>query len=319
MSSIKSAASRYNSFDSRSSTQSHHTDPSSSAELKPRRNQFYHASGAIVRAKSSDAAPMKVKNDANLSAMVKKLVAGKPKKAENLVIPTDFIAEDLKKAGQKESNFAGLHRKLFSKGSAKKEGSEKKALTDVKLNTNTTDTRTLAMVLRSERELLSQNKEQEAEIAELKMMLEEKNREVKADKYSVRGCFDADINSPKTPAYDQEDAANSLEFSFEDPITPGSPDDMFLKDLNPCLTPYYAQTKSKEFEAMRYDPPQDERFSGKNMQFCREIGFDSHIKKLSKSSDCCQCSNSGSSSARAARLSVESKYAYGRQINQKLL
>ncbi|PSR98409.1 Thyroid receptor-interacting protein like [Actinidia chinensis var. chinensis] len=389
MSSIKSAASRYNSFDSRSSTQSHHSDPSSSAVLKPRRNQFYHASGAIVKAKSSDAAPVKVKNEANLSAMVKKLVAGKPKNPENLVIPADFIAEDQKKAGRKESNFAGLHRKLFSKGSAKKEGSEKKALTDVKLNTNT---RTLAMVLRSERELLSQNKEQEAEIAELKMMLEEKNREgeklkdlclkqreeikalksailfpnvmnsqlqellenqgselkqakqlipslqrqvtsltgqlqclaedlaeVKADKYSVRGCFDADINSPKTPAYDREDAANSLEFSFEDHITPGSPDDMFLKDLNPCLTPYYAQTKSKEFEAMRYDPPQDERFSGKNMQFCREVGFDSHIKKLSKSSDCCQCSNSGSSSARAARLSVESKYAYGRQINQKLL
>ena len=126
---------------------------------------------------------MKVKNDANLSAMVKKLVAGKPKKAANLVIPAGFIAEDLKKAGRKESNFAGLHRKLFSKGSAKKEGSEKRALTDVKLNTNT---RTLAMVLRSERELLSQNKEQEAEIAELKMMLEEKNREVV---YSFQGLY----------------------------------------------------------------------------------------------------------------------------------
>ncbi|GFZ02113.1 hypothetical protein Acr_15g0007220 [Actinidia rufa] len=144
MSSIKSAASRYNSFDSRSSTQSHHSDPSSSAELKPRRNQFYHASGAIVRAKSSDAAPMKVKNEANLSAMVKKLVAGKPKKEENLVIPADFIAEDLKKAGRKESNFAGLW--LWCLGVRES--------------------------------FLSQNKEQEAEIAELKMMLEEKNREV---------------------------------------------------------------------------------------------------------------------------------------------
>ncbi|XP_057462188.1 uncharacterized protein LOC130752433 [Actinidia eriantha] len=389
MASIKSAVSRYNSFDSRSSTQSHHSDPSSSAELKPRRNQFNHSSGAIVKAKSSDAAPMKVKNDANLSAMVKKLVAGKPKKTANLVIPANFIAEDLKKAGRKESNFAGLHRKLFSKGSAKKEGSEKKALTDVKLNTNT---RTLAMVLRSERELLSQNKEQEAEIAELKMTLEEKNREgeklkdlclkqreeikalksailfpdvmnsqlqellekqgselkqakqlipslqrqvtsltgqlqclaedlaeVKADKYSVRRCFDADMNSPKTPVYDQEDAANSLEFSSEDHATPGSPDDMFLKDLNPCLTPYYAQTKSKEFEAIRYDSPKGERFSGKNKQFCREIGFESRVKKLSKSSDCCQCSNSGNSSARAARRSDESKCAYGRQINHKLL
>lgn len=36
------------------------------------------------------------------------------------------------------------------------------------------------------------------------------------------------------------------EFSSGDPMTPiGSPDDMFLKDLNPCLTPYYAKTKSK--------------------------------------------------------------------------
>ena len=36
--------------------------------------------------------------------------------------------------------------------------------------------------------------------------------------------------------YDQE-------FSSGDHTAPGSPDDMFLKDLNPCLTPYY-KTKS---------------------------------------------------------------------------
>ncbi|GFY90671.1 hypothetical protein Acr_07g0008680 [Actinidia rufa] len=330
---------------------------------------------------------MKVKNDANLSAMVKKLVAGKPKKTANLVIPADFIAEDLKKAGRKESNFAGLHRKLFSKGSAKKEGSEKKALTDVKLNTNT---RTLAMVLRSERELLSQNKEQEAEIAELKMTLEEKNREgeklkdlclkqreeikalksailfpdvmnsqlqellekqglelkqakqlipslqrqvtsltgqlqclaedlaeVKADKYSVRGCFDADMNSPKTPVYDQEDAANSLEFSSEDHATPGSPDDMFPQGFKSLFNTLLCPDKIQGCNT--YDSPQDERFSGKNKQFCREIGFESRVKKLSKSSDCCQCSNSSNSSARAVRRSDESKCAYGMQINHKLL
>lgn len=45
------------------------------------------------------------------------------------------------------------------------------------------------------------------------------------------------------------------EYSSGDPTTPGSPDDMFhkdlnpcsddmfLKDLNPCLTPYYAKSK----------------------------------------------------------------------------
>lgn len=40
------------------------------------------------------------------------------------------------------------------------------------------NTRSLAMVLRSERELLGQCKEQELEITELKLTVEEKNREV---------------------------------------------------------------------------------------------------------------------------------------------
>jgi hypothetical protein len=37
------------------------------------------------------------------------------------------------------------------------------------------------MVLKSERELLSANKEQELEIDKLKLMLEDKNREVSSD------------------------------------------------------------------------------------------------------------------------------------------
>ncbi|CAL5375272.1 unnamed protein product [Camellia sinensis] len=198
MASIKSAALRYSSFDSRSSTQSHQSDPSSSTELnKPKQSSLkrliagstarrsqspaaaaeHNSSRAIVKAKSSDVAQVRVKNDENFSAMVKKLIekrAAKPKKAANLVIPADFIAEDLKKTAKNGSNFSGLHRKLFGKGlGSGSVGSEKKALTEVKSNT-----RTLAMVLRSERELLSQNKEQEGEITELKMMLEGKNREV---------------------------------------------------------------------------------------------------------------------------------------------
>ncbi|GMP26582.1 hypothetical protein CsSME_00002961 [Camellia sinensis var. sinensis] len=200
MASIKSAALRYSSFDSRSSTQSHQSDPSSSTELnKPKQSSLkrliagstarrsqspaaaaeHNSSRAIVKAKSSDVAQVRVKNDENFSAMVKKLIekrVAKPKKAANLVIPADFIAEDLKKTAKNGSNFSGLHRKLFGKGlgsGSGSVGSEKKALTEVKSNT-----RTLAMVLRSERELLSQNKEQEGEITELKMMLEGKNREV---------------------------------------------------------------------------------------------------------------------------------------------
>lgn len=35
------------------------------------------------------------------------------------------------------------------------------------------------------------------------------------------------------------------EFSSTEVTAPGSPDDLFLKDLNPCLTPYSTKTKSK--------------------------------------------------------------------------
>lgn len=88
-----------------------------------------------------------------------------------LVVPADLIAEDLKKAA-KGSNFSALHRRLFQKGGSA-DPTAGKALMDVKSNT-----RTLAMVLRSERELLSQNKEYEADITELRLLIEEKNREV---------------------------------------------------------------------------------------------------------------------------------------------
>ena len=95
-----------------------------------------------------------------------------------MVIPSDVIAEDLKKTARKGTSFKGLHKKLFGAGnettvSDSKKKKEAKALTEVKENT-----RTLAMVLRSERELLGMNKEQEMEISQLKFMLEEKSTEV---------------------------------------------------------------------------------------------------------------------------------------------
>ncbi|KAK9267727.1 hypothetical protein L1049_010160 [Liquidambar formosana] len=408
MASIK-PSSRYTSFDSRSSTSSHFSDPSSSSELKNKSSLKRLIGGSsgrrkspneLVKPKSTDLAPAKIKNDQNLSAMVKKFMdkrssASKTKAvAANrtaLVIPADFIAEDLKKTARKGSNFTALHRKLFNKGTtamASGGGGDKietKALTEVKANT-----RTLAMVLRSERELLSQNKELELEVTELKLILEEKNgeveklkdlclkqreeikslksailfpdvmnsqlqellekqglelkqakqviptlqrqvtsltgqlqclaeglAEVKADKYSVRACFEGHLGSPRTPAYDQE-ASNSLEYSSGDPTTPGSPDDMFLKDLNPCLTPYYAKTKSKEFEVMGYESPHDEKLSENNTQMCHDIDFNTHITKMSKSSDYCQGSNLGRTTTRAARRSDESKCTYGKQMHQKL-
>lgn len=101
--------------------------------------------------------------------MMKKLMDMKksnPKgKRVELVIPHELKKLDTVRGGGKGA-LGTLQRKLFGKEKVK-------ALTEVKGNT-----RTLSMVLRSERELLSMNKDQEIEISELKFQLEEKNREV---------------------------------------------------------------------------------------------------------------------------------------------
>lgn len=201
-------SSRYGSFDSRSSSASTRlSGSSSSAEQlknpdKTNQSSFKRLIGASRPAagrKSPDfegspkenfrqVSIVKVKNDQNLSSMVKKFMEtrsrSKPKAGEaanptGMVVAADFIAEDLKKTTRRGTNFIALQRKLFSKGpgsrsgSSGKESREKKALAEVKPNT-----RTLAMVLRSERELLDQNKELELEVTELKSMLEHKNDEV---------------------------------------------------------------------------------------------------------------------------------------------
>ncbi|KAJ9185153.1 hypothetical protein P3X46_004814 [Hevea brasiliensis] len=389
-------ASRYNSFDSTSSTtSSHFSGPSFSAELTHNPSSRT-TSRALVKSKPSDLSHTKIKsNDHNLSTMVKKFMekksAGKGssnKGVAGLVIPSDFIAEDLKKTARKGTTFIGLQKKLF--GKEKEKEKKVKALTDVKGTGNNSNARTLAMVLRSERELLSANKEQEMEIAELKLTLEAKNREVeklkdlclkqreeikslksailfpdvmnsqlqellekqgselkqakqlipslqrqvtsltgqlqclaedlaevKAEKYT-RGYMQHPGNSPRTPNYDHEEAANSLEFSSWDAASPGSPDDMFLKDVNPCLTPHYAKTKSKEYEAIDYDSPLNDSLSKKNMQMYEydENGFNSSLRKMSKSSDCYKNNNhTDSIMARAARRSDESKCTYVKQMH----
>ncbi|XP_062017290.1 uncharacterized protein LOC133733658 [Rosa rugosa] len=375
-------SSRYSSYDARSSTASHHSYPSSSAEFKPK-HPATSSSRAVVKSKPSP--------DPNLTTMVKKFMekrsssSSKPKPISGtaLVIPPDVIADGLKKTAKNGSNFAALHRKLFGKatGSADKK-KEVKALTEVKGNT-----RTLAMVLRSERELLSLNKDQESEIAELKLMLQEKNKEVdklkdlclkqreeikslkstilfpdvmnsqlqellekqgselkqakqvipnlqrqvtsltgqlqclavdlaevKADKHSVRACFQSDDSIPRTPTYHQKESLNSLEFSSCDPTSPGSPDDMFLKDLNPCLTPFCAKSKSKEFDEMGYYSPHgyDESLSKNNVEF----GFNSCVRKLTRSSDCCQNSETESRTAHANRRSGDAQRTYGNRTHR---
>lgn len=86
----------------------------------------------------------------------------KSKRVE-LLIPEEMKKTDtVRGGGGGKSTLGTLQRKLFGK-----------ALTEVKGNT-----RTLSMVLRSERELLSMNKDQDTEIADLKFQLQDKNREV---------------------------------------------------------------------------------------------------------------------------------------------
>lgn len=96
------------------------------------------------------------------------------KPAKNLPVPPAAAAAAAAKNGS-GGKLPGLSRKLFQKGSSEP---KKKALTEVK---NGGNTRTLAMVLRSERELLTQSKEQEDEIAALRLQLEQKDTEVHAD------------------------------------------------------------------------------------------------------------------------------------------
>ncbi|XWS15458.1 hypothetical protein CRYUN_Cryun34aG0002600 [Craigia yunnanensis] len=366
-------ATRYKSYDSRSSTSSHFSDPSSSIDFhnsSSRRPNSSSSSRALVKSKPLDVGQgsrIKTKAaDHNLTTMVKRFMDKKSTNTtmglEQLVIPSDVVAEDLKKNARKGAAFTALQRKLFGKGSVDKDRDKKevKALTEVKGNT-----RTLAMVLRSERELLSANKEQEMEIAELKFLLQDKNREreeikslkstilfpdvmnsqlrqlvekqgseltqakqliptlqrqvtsltgqlqclaldlaqVKADKYSAKACHLRRGGSPRTPRYHRDEPSDSLEFSSSDPSTPGCLDDLFLEDLNPCLTPYYAKTKSKEFDEIGYDSPHNETLS--------------HSKKLSKSSDCYQDSNRGNSMARISRRSDESTGSYRKQMHHK--
>ncbi|XP_010434698.1 PREDICTED: uncharacterized protein LOC104718621 [Camelina sativa] len=167
-------ASRYNSYDSRSSVSSSiHSDLSPSAEFKSNNNKPV-SSKAIIRSKSSYLTKTTKPdgNPGNLTCMMKKLMDMKksnPKsKRVELVIPEELKKIDTVRGGGKgKSTLGTLQRKLFGKED------KVKPVTEVKGNT-----RTLSMVLRSERELLSMNKDQEVEISELKLQLQDKNREV---------------------------------------------------------------------------------------------------------------------------------------------
>jgi len=103
----------------------------------------------------------------------------KPPSSKNqLPVPPAAAAAAAKNNGG--GKLPGLSRKLFQKASSTEAAAPRKtkALTDVKNGGNNDNTRTLGMVLRSERELLAQTKAQEDEIAGLRLQLENKDREV---------------------------------------------------------------------------------------------------------------------------------------------
>ncbi|XP_020092707.1 uncharacterized protein LOC109713145 isoform X1 [Ananas comosus] len=350
---------------------------------------------AVTRARSGNAVALtKAGSGHNLGSVVKKMMERRPDSkagsAALLVVPADLIAEDTKKTA-KGSNLSALSRKLFQKGGSGDRAATK-ALAEAKANT-----RTLAQVLRSERELLSQNKEYEAEMSELRLLLEERNREVeklkdlclkqreeikalkdavlfpdvmnsqlqellqrqgselkhakqvipnlqrqvssltgqiqclvedlaevKSDKYSARACFDGQYSFPRSPIIFDQETANPLplqDYSSSDPVSSeyGSPDEMFLKDLNPCLTPCFSKNKSKECdEASGCISPNEDRLFCKNTGVGQGIFPKSRGCLKSKSSEHCQKPNSGSSSAQKICKSDENKWSVGKSTYQSL-
>ncbi|WOL00973.1 hypothetical protein Cni_G09686 [Canna indica] len=410
MASIRPSSNRYASADSRSS--SDHSSPcsdrrDSGKNLSYLRRLITNSSGrrppsdtvaapvgpvtenssrALVKARDA-------KGGHHFGSMVKKLMEkrsnSKPGSAGRtaLVVSPDMIADDLKK-GAKGSHFSAMSRKLYQKGGSAERTADK-ALTEVKTNT-----RTLAMVLRSERELLTQNKEYEAEISELHLLIEEKNREIEKlkdlcltqreeikalkdailfpdvmnsqlqellekqgyelkqakqvipslqkqvssltgqlqclaedlaevkadkDKYPSRICFDGHMSSPRTPIVNEEHA-NSLEYSYGDHMTSqyGSPDEMFLKDFNPCLTPCFSKTKLQDNNQFVYDSQKNERLFQYDTELSPNTFGGSTGRTLSKSSEHRGRLNLGSSSAQKVYKSDENKHSIGKPRYQNL-
>ncbi|KAG0477190.1 hypothetical protein HPP92_014031 [Vanilla planifolia] len=186
-------SSRYAAVEPFSSSSSHGPSPVSSLHNTSKRlsspknlpsnssGRRNHADPISVAATRDTSSLALAKNNARtFSNMVKKFMehrsnskAGTAKRME-LAIPADVVSQDLKRTAPKGSGggFSGLQHKLFGRKESA-DRTPRKALSEANGNT-----RTLGMVLRSERELLAQNKEYKDEISELRLLLLEKNKEV---------------------------------------------------------------------------------------------------------------------------------------------
>jgi hypothetical protein len=174
------AASRYASYDSPSPSPLWAGSPSAAA------TPTHGSNRALVAARSGrdllGTKPQPQAQHGKLGSVLRRLISmdKKPPTKNHHYLPVPPAAAAAAAAKNNGGGkLPGLSRKLFQKGSS--EGSNKKklaALTDVKNGGNNANTRTLAMVLRSERELLAQSKAQDDEIAALRFQLENKDREV---------------------------------------------------------------------------------------------------------------------------------------------
>ncbi|KAL6894047.1 hypothetical protein ACP4OV_008145 [Aristida adscensionis] len=370
------AASRYASYDSPSPSPS----PRRSAAAGAAAGTPAHGGGsrALVVAPRSgrDLMGGKPQQHGNLGSVLRRLISMDKKPAAKNHLPVPPAAAKNGGGGGGGGKLPGLSRKLlFQKGSpAEAAGKKAKALTDVRNGGNGANTRTLAMVLRSERELLAQSKAQDDEIAALRLQLENKDREVerlkdlclrqreeirtlkdavlfpdaepaptpdrrlrdeistltgqiqclaqelaqvKAEKHTSRSCLDDDdgyCSSPRTPGFNEE-TAFSLSFLGECSIgeaeTPnyGSPDEMFSKDLNPCLTPCIAKSKSDvsaQFNSSSYSTKGSSSSHRNSSKARLDHSCSSFGRPMSKSSDH-QKTSAGTNSKRRVHKSDQDK------------
>jgi hypothetical protein len=180
------AASRYASYGSPSPSPSPFSAPRCAGPPSAAATPTHGSSRALVAARPGrdllGAKPQPQAQHGNLGSVLRRLISmdKKPPTKNHHYLPVPPAAAAAAAAKNNGGGkLPGLSRKLFQKGSS--EGSNKKklaALTDVKNGGNNANTRTLAMVLRSERELLAQSKAQDDEIAALRFQLENKDREV---------------------------------------------------------------------------------------------------------------------------------------------
>ncbi|KAE8817074.1 hypothetical protein D1007_05275 [Hordeum vulgare] len=344
------AASRYASYDDSPSP-----SPSPRRAAAASGTPGQHGGRALVAVRSGrgDLRCQAPQPHGNLGSVLRRLISMEKKPSAKNLLPVPPAAAAAPAKNGSGAKLPGLSRKLFQKAPSE---TKRKALTEVK-NSGNANTRTLAMVLRSERELLSQSKEQEDEIAALRLQLQQKDKEVerlkdlclrqreeistlkdavlfpdtepdrhvrdeistltgqiqclaeelaqvKAEKNTSRSCFDDEYcSSPSTPVLNEE-TAFSLECSIGEAETPpnyGSPDEMFVKDLNPCLTPF-SKSRSEEYE----ESLSSHRIKGRPDPHLSS----SRLRPMSKSSDNHHkpISGTGSSKRRVHRTDQDKVY-----------